>query len=76
MNVPSVNDLKKIGRGERFFPVWLLVGRGRQCGSYRGGGAGESVLLSTVDGVLAPDEGPGVININAGILFLQRNTSF
>ena len=40
------------------------------------GGAGESELLSTAAGVLALDEGPGVININAGILFLQRNPSF
>ena len=35
-------------------------------------GTGESALLSTAAGVLAPDEGPGVINRNAGILFLPR----
>lgn len=39
-------------------------------------GTGESVLLSTVAGVLAPDEGPAVINKNSGISFLPRNASF
>ena len=40
------------------------------------GGAGESALLSTVAGVLAPDEGPAVIDKNSGISFLPRNPSF
>ena len=76
MNVPSVNDLKRIGCGSRFFPEWLLVGRGGNAAFIGRGGTGEAALLSTAAGVLAPDEGPAVIDINDGILFLPRNTSF
>ena len=76
MNVPSVNDLKKIGRGERFFQwAFGLNGDGKTVFIGREG-AGESALLSTAAGVLVPDEGPAVINKNSGILFLPRNPSF
>ena len=39
-------------------------------------GTGESALLTTAAGVLAPDEWPAVINKNSGISFLRRNPSF
>ena len=60
LNVPSVNDLKRIGRGERFFPVYFSsVAFGLNGGGNAAiiglGGTGESALLSTAADVLAPD---------------------
>ena len=76
MNVPSVNDLKRIGCGSRFFPVAFGLNGGGKAALIGRGGTGESALLSTAAGVLAPDEWPAVINKNAGISFLPRNPSF
>ena len=64
MNVLSVNALKRIGCGSRFFPVWLFGWTGGANAAIIGlGGTGESALLSTAAGVLDPDEWPAGINL-------------
>lgn len=54
----------------------LLVGRGGNAAIIGLGGTGESALLSTVAGILLPDERAAVINKNSGISFLPQNPSF
>lgn len=62
--------------GAAFFQCGFWLDGGGNAAIIMGGGIGESALLSTVAGVMAPDEGPVGIDENAGISFLARNPSF
>ena len=77
MNILSINNVAKIGREERLFSgVTFGLNEGDKAALIGRNGTGKSTLLSTIAGVLQPDEGSVVINKESGVSFLPQNPVF
>ena len=77
MNILSINNVAKIGREDRLFSgVTFGLNEGDKAALIGRNGTGKSTLLSTIAGVLQPDEGSVVINKESGVSFLPQNPVF
>ena len=77
MNILSIKDVAKIGREKPLFTgVTFGLNEGEKAALIGRNGTGKSTLLSTIAGVLQPDEGSIVINKEAGVSFLPQNPLF
>ena len=74
MNLLSISNLSKIGREEPLFTgVTFGLQAGEKAALIGRNGTGKSTLLSTIAGVLVPDEGSVIFNKDAGVSFLPQN---
>lgn len=77
MNILSINNVAKIGREEKLFAgVTFGLNEGDKAALIGRNGTGKSTLLSTIAGILQPDEGSIVINRESGVSFLPQNPVF
>lgn len=77
MNILSIKNLAKIGREEALFTgVTFGLDEGDKAALIGRNGTGKSTLLSTIAGLLTPDDGNIVINKDAGISFLPQTPIF
>lgn len=77
MNILSINNVAKIGREEKLFAgVTFGLNEGDKAALIGRNGTGKSTLLSTITGILQPDEGSIVINRESGVSFLPQNPVF
>ena len=74
MNILSISNLAKFGRESPLFTgVTFGLNEGEKAAIIGRNGTGKSTLLSTIAGVLEPDEGTVVINKESGVSFLSQN---
>ncbi|MCR5495963.1 MAG: ABC-F family ATP-binding cassette domain-containing protein [Treponema sp.] len=77
MNILSIKNLAKIGREEALFTgVTFGLDEGDKAALIGRNGTGKSTLLSTIAGLLTPDDGNIVINKDAGVSFLPQTPIF
>lgn len=77
MNILSISNLAKFGRESPLFTgVTFGLNEGEKAAIIGRNGTGKSTLLSTIAGVLEPDEGTVVINKESGVSFLSQNPHF
>ena len=77
MNILSINNLSKNGREAPLFTnVTFGMNNGDKAAIIGRNGTGKSTLLSTIAGVLAPDEGTVTINKSAGVSYLGQNPEY
>lgn len=77
MNLLSISNLTKIGREAPLFTgVTFGMDEGDKAAIIGRNGTGKSTLLSTIAGVLSPDEGNVVINKECGVSYLSQNPQF
>src|SRR5574344_109482 len=77
MNILSISNLAKFGRESPLFTgVTFGLNEGEKAAIIGRNGTGKSTLLSTIAGVLEPDEGTVVINKEAGVSYLPQNPVF
>ncbi|WP_296666520.1 MULTISPECIES: ATP-binding cassette domain-containing protein, partial [unclassified Treponema] len=77
MNILSISNLAKFGRESPLFTgVTFGLNEGEKAAIIGRNGTGKSTLLSTIAGVLEPDEGTVVINKESGASFLSQNPQF
>lgn len=77
MNILSINNVAKIGREEKLFAgVTFGLNEGDKAALIGRNGTGKSTLLSTIAGILQPDEGSIVINRESGVSFLPQSPVF
>lgn len=68
MNILSINNLSKNGREAPLFTnVTFGMNNGDKAAIIGRNGTGKSTLLSTIAGILTPDEGTVTINKSAGV---------
>lgn len=77
MNILSISNLAKMGREAPLFTnVTFGLNEGEKAAIIGRNGTGKSTMLSTIAGVLSPDEGSVVINKESGVSFLGQNPQF
>lgn len=77
MNILSVSNLAKLGREESLFSgVTFGLNEGEKAAIIGRNGTGKSTMLSTIAGLLSPDDGSVVINKESGASFLSQNPAF
>lgn len=77
MNILSINNLSKNGREAPLFTnVTFGMNNGDKAAIIGRNGTGKSTLLSTIAGILAPDEGTVTINKSAGVSYLGQNPEY
>lgn len=77
MNILSVSNLAKLGREEPLFSgVTFGLNEGEKAAIIGRNGTGKSTMLSTIAGLLSPDDGSVVINKESGASFLSQNPAF
>ncbi len=77
MNILSVSNLAKLGREEYLFSgVTFGLNEGEKAAIIGRNGTGKSTMLSTIAGLLSPDDGNVVINKKSGASFLSQNPVF
>lgn len=77
MNILSVSNLAKLGREEPLFSgVTFGMNEGEKAAIIGRNGTGKSTMLSTIAGLLSPDDGSVVINKESGASFLSQNPAF
>ena len=74
MNILSIKNLAKIGREKPLFTdVTFGLNEGDKAALIGRNGGGKSTLLSTIAGILQPDDGEITVNKSAGLSFLPQN---
>ncbi len=77
MNILSISNLTKMGREAPLFTdVTFGLNEGEKAAIIGRNGTGKSTMLSTIAGILTPDEGSVVINKESGVSFLGQNPQF